>query len=102
MENDSTRYYQNSLGKKAATTTTLLDQHFATQNWLIHPSVIPFITYMTVTKNKNLHPYAAPINHNVLNESKHCKLLTQLWVIFAMMVMLRMHNSIRWEIILAY
>ena len=25
---------------------------------------------MTVTKNKNLHPYVASVNHNFLNESK--------------------------------
>ena len=29
---------------------------------------------MTVAKNKNLHPYVMPVNHNVLNESKALKI----------------------------
>ena len=68
------RDFIKSLWGKAATTTKFLDQHFTKHNWLIHPSVIPFIAYMTVAKNKNLHPNVKPVNHNVLNESKALKI----------------------------
>ncbi len=46
------------------------DKNFSKHTWAVHPSIIPFLTNMMVTDEKNLHPYIAPVNHNVLNEEK--------------------------------
>jgi hypothetical protein len=66
-------YYQKSPSKKITTThktTVVLGKNFSKDTWTVHPSIIPFLTNMMVTKKQNLHPYVAPVNHNVLNDAK--------------------------------
>ncbi len=73
MENDASGYYQKSPSKKITKThktTTVLDKNFSKHTWTVHPSIIPFLTNMTVTNKKHLHPYVAPVYHNFLNEAK--------------------------------
>jgi hypothetical protein len=47
-----------------------LDKNFSKNTWSVHPSVIPILTNMTVTDKKTIHPYVAPVNHNILNDEK--------------------------------
>ncbi len=51
-------------------TTKILDKKFYKDTWTVHPSIIPFLTNMIVTDKKNPDPHIAPVNHNVLNETK--------------------------------
>ncbi len=47
-----------------------LDKNFTKHTFQAHLTVIPFLTCMDVTKNLELHPFVAPVNHNFLNEAK--------------------------------
>ncbi len=65
-----------SLSKKQTTTQktmTMLDSNFKKVSWNIHPTVLTFLTAITVSQEKNkttVRPYVAPVNHNVLNMEK--------------------------------
>ena len=65
-----------SPSKKQTTTQktmTILESSFLTVSLKINPTVIPFLMATTVNfgKKKNIpRPYAAPVNHNVLNNEK--------------------------------
>jgi hypothetical protein len=65
-----------SPSKKQTTTQrtmTMLDSNFKKVSWNIHPTVLTFLTAMTVSqgkKNTTLRHYVAPVNHNVLNTEK--------------------------------
>jgi len=51
-----------------------IEQYVETKDFMIHPTVIPFITRMFVSKESNgeeyLQPYIADVNHNSLNNAK--------------------------------
>jgi hypothetical protein len=54
-----------------------LDSNTTTETWSIHPTVVPFLTPMTVKagKKKEYHPelrpyYNAAVNHNILENKK--------------------------------
>jgi hypothetical protein len=57
---------------------TLFDMGFRKEHWLVHPSIIPFLTPMDVrearveeeTVQHGLLAMTAPVNHNKLNQSK--------------------------------
>ncbi len=52
---------------------TILDSNFKKVSWNMHPTVLMFLTAMTVSQGKQkttLRPYVAPVNHNVLNTEK--------------------------------
>ena len=54
-------------------TMTILERNFLTVTLKINPTVIPFLIATTVHRGKKknmLRPYAAPVNHNVLNNEK--------------------------------
>jgi hypothetical protein len=65
-----------SPSKKQTTTQktmTMLGSNFKKVSWNIHPTVLTFLTAMTVSQGKKktiLRPYVAPVNHNVLNTEK--------------------------------
>ncbi len=64
-----------SPSKKQTTTQktmTMLDSNFKKVSWNTHPTVLTFLTAMTVSqvKKKTTRPYVAPVNHNVLNTEK--------------------------------
>ncbi len=51
----------------------MLDSNTKKESWNIHPTVLMFLTAMTVSqgkKNTTLRPYVAPVNHNILNMEK--------------------------------
>ncbi len=47
-----------------------LDANFTKIMLQVHLTTLPFLMYMDVTENNELHPFVAPVNHNFLNESK--------------------------------
>ncbi len=47
-----------------------LDANFTNIMLQVHLTTLPFLTCMDVTENNKLRPFVAPVNHNVLNESK--------------------------------
>jgi hypothetical protein len=47
-----------------------MEKNFSKLTWSVHLSIIPFLTHMTVTDKKKLHPYIAPVNHIFLNDAK--------------------------------
>ena len=58
---------------------TFLKTHTVTCNVLIHPSIFPFMTMMTVDeKEGHLHPYVAPINHNELSNTKTKEIMSSI------------------------
>jgi hypothetical protein len=65
-----------SPSKKQTTTQktmTMLDSNFKKLSLNINPTVLTFLTAMTVSQGKKkttLRPYVAPVNHNVLNTEK--------------------------------
>jgi hypothetical protein len=65
-----------SPSKKQTTTQktmTILDSNFKKVSWNVHPTVLTFLTAMTVSQGKKkttLRPYVAPVIHNVLITEK--------------------------------
>ncbi len=65
-----------SPSKKQTTTQktmTMLDSNFKKVSWKIHPTVLTFLTAMTVSQGKKkttLRPYVTPVNHSILNTKK--------------------------------
>ena len=51
-----------------------IEQNLKTKEFQIHPTVIPFLTRMIVSKGTDgeeyLQPYIADVNHNTLNKAK--------------------------------
>ena len=75
LENNVHVYYQKSPGKNKY--SSFLESNTTTETWSIHPTVIPFLTPMTVKKSKKkdgrleLRPYYnAAVNHNILENKK--------------------------------
>jgi hypothetical protein len=61
-----------STSEKVTTSKTLLDTAFTKQTWLVQPSIIPFLTLMVPSDEKQtgMIVLTAPVNHNMLNQSK--------------------------------
>jgi hypothetical protein len=67
-----------SLRQKVNRSKTLFNMAFQKEQWLVHPSIIPFLTPMDVrearveeeTVQHGLLVMTAPVNHNKLNQSK--------------------------------
>jgi hypothetical protein len=55
---------------KTHKTSAVLSKNFSKDTWTVHPSIIPFLTNMTVTDKKHLHSYIVPVIHNFFNEAK--------------------------------
>ncbi len=78
FENDAHGYYQKSPSKNPD--TAFLDNNITTETWILNPTIVPFLTQMTVKANRDgcqeLRPYYnAAVNHNVLNDMKVSKFL---------------------------
>jgi hypothetical protein len=55
---------------KTQVSSAYLDTTFNKCMWKAHPTILPFLTCMEVTKNNKLCPFVAPVNHNYLNRAK--------------------------------
>jgi hypothetical protein len=57
---------------KTQASLAYLDTTFNKCMWNTHPTILPFLTCMEVTKNNKLRPFVALalVNHNHLNEAK--------------------------------
>ena len=55
---------------KTQASLAYLDTTFNKCMWNTHPTILPFLTCMEVTKNNKLCPFVAPVNHNYLNKAK--------------------------------
>jgi hypothetical protein len=55
---------------KTQVSVAFLDKNFSKHTFQAHLTIIPFLTCMDVTKQQQLRPFVAPVNHNFLNEAK--------------------------------